>query len=135
MQIFMFIMRWIFFCFVCKFVLYFSKTFERITKDKKLARIIQPGVEMIWPLQLKIDWDIFVLPSNVYKLNSNMCLSQMKILHWNQLQKVYVITLFFWLSMFLEKNMQSKSGSTKGQIMSECIYGIINFPKYHRKIW
>ena len=24
--------------------------------------------------------------------------------------------------------------TTKGQIMSECIYGIINFPKYHRKI-
>ena len=22
---------------------------------------------------------------------------------------------------------------TKGQIMSECIYEIINFPKYHRK--
>ena len=24
---------------------------------------------------------------------------------------------------------------SKGQIMSDCIYGIIHFPKYHRKIW
>ena len=33
----------------------------------------------------------------------------------------------------MKKQMQTNSKSPKGQIMSDCIYEIINFPKYHRK--
>ena len=33
----------------------------------------------------------------------------------------------------LKKSSPRKKSAPKGQIMSECIYEIIDFPKYHRK--
>ena len=33
----------------------------------------------------------------------------------------------------LEKMQKEASAKAKGQIMSECIYEIIDFPKYHQK--
>ena len=37
-----------------------------------------------------------------------------------------------WLKLNCQEQKEQKY--TKGQIMSECIYEIINFPKYHRKM-